>query len=303
MFKLSDLKSLVSLLGAMALVSCGPKSTHTYQWNSDLNGIMNGQEVREKEPILASIVGLYNVKAQYICTGSLIAENIVMTAAHCIEGRPSDMRVVFGPNIDEMMSSRELDVKNAHVLIVTDFKANTKWNPNADDTSLGDRGDIALVKFKGPLPTGFKPATFLQDPSFLQRGTLVTVAGYGVNSVETRSIDPKKYRNLEQAIADGEVICDYNQSNCMEVEMSGDGILRQTKAPISVVVESEVMLDETKAGTCSGDSGGPAYIEKDGQYFLFGVTSRGTAFCNDSGVYTNSLAYAGWIAETIPNLK
>jgi secreted trypsin-like serine protease len=68
-------------------------------------------------------------------------------------------------------------------------------------------------------------------------------------------------------------------------------------------MKTELMLDERKAGTCSGDSGGPAYIEKDGQFYLFGITSRGTYFCDDSGVYTNALSYTKWIQDTMGSLK
>jgi secreted trypsin-like serine protease len=115
------------------------------------------------------------------------------------------------------------------------------------------------------------------DKSLLKRGTLVTVAGYGVSHVELEEMNPKKLspEKLAEAIDNGEVTCDGKYNNCYEIVMTGDGKLRQGKAPISSVQETEVRLDETKAGTCSGDSGGPAYIEKDGVNYLFGITSRG----------------------------
>jgi secreted trypsin-like serine protease len=87
--------------------------------------------------------------------------------------------------------------------------------------------------------------------------------------------------------------------NCFEIETDGDGILRQTTAPISSLYETEIRLDERKAGTCSGDSGGPAFIKQNGEYYLFGVTSRGSVLCNDVGVYTNALHFRPWIARVI----
>jgi hypothetical protein len=164
------------------------------------------------------------------------------------------------------------------------------------------------MKFKGTVPAGFKTATFLPANTEFKRGDMITVAGYGVDDVDTsKQIDPKKYKgDLEEAIAAGEVICDGNNgkyTNCFEVEMNGDGILRVTEAPISFVLETEIRLDERKAGTCSGDSGGPAFLKKNNEYFLMGVTSRGSALCNEVGVYTNALYYKTWIDQTIPTLK
>lgn len=266
------------------------------------NGIMKGKAVQNGEPLASSIVGIYNVKERAVCTGSLIADDIVMTAAHCMGGRASDLRIIFWNDIDEMMAAHEPDVKAAHVFTATDYKANSIWNPN-DFEKTQDRGDIALVKFRGKIPEGYKPATFLADGADLVRGNLVTVAGYGVDTVETTPVNAKKYKNLENAIENGEVFCDDQQSSCFEINMSGDGILRHVQAPISMVVATEVFLDEKNGGTCSGDSGGPAYIEKNGQYYLFGITSRGTAFCDDAGVYTNALTYKQWIQDTIKTLK
>ncbi len=295
MFRLLFAASLV------ALVSCTPKRSGLVE-NSPSASIINGQDVKEGAPITSSVVALLDTKENYLCTGSLIAPNIILTAAHCMPNRASDLKVIFANDVDDVTNSLEPDVRQAHVLSVTDFKANPKYKPNSGIQV--DTGDIALVKFKGQPPEGYKPATFLPDQKVLQRGAMVTVAGYGVNHVETTVIDPKKYRgNIDDAIDSGEVVCDEPKRNCMSVEMTGDGILRQGQAPISSVQETEVRLDERKAGTCSGDSGGPAYIETNGQFFLFGITSRGSALCDSTGVYTNALEYKQWIVDTIKVLR
>lgn len=291
-----------SILGSMALTSCSPKLNSLLQGFESLD-IMNGKEVMVGDTIASSIVGIYNVKEKYICTGSLIAQNIVMTAAHCVSGRPSELRIVFGNDLDEMINAREIDIREQHLMIGTDYKVSKKWDPSKIEFSE-DAGDIALIKFKGSIPEGYKPATFLNDSSDIKVGQLVTLAGYGVSTIDSTMIDPSKYKNLDEAIADGEVYCDDdNKKKCSAIEMSGDGILRQTQAPIASIQETEVTLDERKSGTCSGDSGGPAYIEKNGQFYIFGVTSRGSFLCNDNGIYTNALTYTKWIEDTIKILR
>jgi secreted trypsin-like serine protease len=51
--------------------------------------------------------------------------------------------------------------------------------------------------------------------------------------------------------------------------------------------------------SCNGDSGGPAYVKADGNWFLAGATSRATAStfrpCGDGGIYTRVGAFEEWI--------
>jgi secreted trypsin-like serine protease len=52
--------------------------------------------------------------------------------------------------------------------------------------------------------------------------------------------------------------------------------------------------------SCTGDSGGPAYVDVGGAWHLAGATSRGTGAvpgrqCGDGGIYTRIEAYREWI--------
>lgn len=296
--------SLVILISLVALISCSPEQTKK-DAKILSTSIMNGKSVDEKDSLASSVVGIYNTKEKFICTGSLITSNIVLTAAHCMPKRASDVKIVFATNIDYIMNTREMDILQEHALTATDFRVSPSWDPKNETVEI-DTGDIAIIKFKGTVPAGYKPATFLPNKDDLKVGTMVTLAGYGVDSVEMTEIDPKKYRKLEEAIEFGDVFCSgdwKNYGTCFEIERSGDGELRTTTAPISILYETEVRLNEKQAGTCNGDSGGPAYLLKDGVYYLFGVTSRGSELCNEVGVYTNALAWKTWIDETIKTLN
>lgn len=298
------MRQILVVLTLTALASCAPKSNDTARVIN--SSIMNGSVVKEGESISSSIVGIFNSKFNAICTGSLIAPNVVLTAAHCAPDRASDLKIIFSNDIDYVLNSREPDIQAEFVLSATDFKVSKTWDPNNETVEI-DTGDIALIKFRGTIPAGFKPATMLLDDSKLKRGDMITVAGFGVDTVTTTPIDPKKVKDIDEAIAYGEIICDENQQgkkfNCMKVESTGEGLLRVTEAPIASIQETEFRLDEKKAGTCNGDSGGPAYVKVNGQLFLLGVTSRGSELCNDTGVYTNAVFYKTWINDTMKILK
>lgn len=49
------------------------------------------------------------------------------------------------------------------------------------------------------------------------------------------------------------------------------------------------------AGPCSGDSGGPAFLQRDGVPYVAGVTSFGDAYCQIYGVSTRTDAFGQWI--------
>ena len=291
-------------IALLTITSCGEKTNMGLKKLS-LGYIINGSEVPEKSPLTTSIVGVYDKKNQSICTGSLIASNIVLTAAHCVTKKTQDLKVIFSNNIDDAINIREQDVYLELVRSVSAVQFGPTWDPN-DETKEDDTGDIALIKFKGDLPLNYKPAKFLNDATLLKKDQMVVLAGYGVSNVDLKSIDPKTYKKIDQAIEYGEVICSgdrkQNYGQCFEVETTGDGLLRVTKAPIASLTETEVRLNETKAGTCSGDSGGPAYLEINNELFLFGITSRGSELCNEVGVYTNALFYLPWINNTIKTM-
>jgi len=292
------------VLAFVSIVACAPK-TSTESAKTIHSSIINGTDVKTNDVLAKHVVAVFNVKNNSICSGALIETNLVLTAAHCLSEKASHIKIIFNEDADYVLYAREPDIKQELMLSGIQFKVGPKWNPATEPEF--DIGDIAIVKFKGNHPAAYSPVKILTDATLLKVGMPVTLAGFGVNTVKTASVDPKTFPKLDEAISYGEVVCEEDnsgkKSNCLSVETEGDGILRTTEAPISEFKETEVVLDESKSGTCSGDSGGPAFIKNNGELLLFGVTSRGGALCNDIGVYTNVLAYQSWISETVKLLK
>lgn len=172
--KNSFIKSTAVLLtGAalsLALVACGPHPSAEDQSRLQGFGIVHGKSVKSTDELAQFVVALVaeNQEGQALCTGTLISENVVLTAAHCVEGQPEKLVVVFGPRVQ---SAKAENMRN-----VDTYVQNPKWG-HADEEG---QGDLALVHFEGDLPSGFAPVRLAKKSLKLPQGTDVVMIGYGV---------------------------------------------------------------------------------------------------------------------------
>lgn len=244
---------------SLALVGCAnPKNTGGNLQSDAVSGIIGGTDATGNEDFSHSTVAVYDVGRGALCTGSLIQANIVVTAAHCVSGAVSDLRIVFGT-----------DLHSSNIIVRAVEKAVTSpdWAAHQNDDT--NTGDIALIKMTGTLPPGFKPVSILSDVSALVNGGTILLEGYG--------------------LSDG-------------VAQTGAGTLRYVETQIkdAAFSRSEVLMDQTHGkGACHGDSGGPAFVKVNGQYMLFGVTSRGVDDaandCTRYSAYTNIPSWKTWV--------
>jgi Trypsin len=91
------------------------------------------------------------------CTGVVLAQDIVLTAAHCMEAGSLRVYLSFSPVV-------LIDVTHAvpHPL----YNASQRGSP-----------DLAILKLARPLPDGFRPAFI--DPRLPNEGADLIIAGYG----------------------------------------------------------------------------------------------------------------------------
>ena len=292
------------------ITGCAPGKVpiSTLGFNTTLSShIIGGKFVPEHSSIAASTVGIYDHKNNFTCTATLLTETIAITAAHCIESNTAaDIQVIFALELSATLATNKSTVNNSLIKSATAVKVHPLWT--GDFNRSKDWCDLALVQFSGSLPNGYKPATWLPDKADLTAGTKVIVAGYGATEAKITQIYEKKFPNLEKAIASEEIVCDENFENekrhCYRVEFLGDDDLKMTDVLIESQSLSEIRLDESHGhGTCVGDSGGPAFIEKKGIYYYFGITSRGSNACDGYGIYTNAVHFKSWIDENIKLLS
>jgi secreted trypsin-like serine protease len=156
------------------LVACSPQNISTNSGLAD-PAILGGRDVAPGEALAQSVVILFNRANSATCTASLLNNQFVLTAAHCVTGADSkDLYLIFDIKMQKTSPYR-------HVVA---FKEAPHYSLQA--TRPKNRYDLAVVRFAGGVPAGFSGAKFLPNSSLLKDAADVTVAGYGVTDNTTR---------------------------------------------------------------------------------------------------------------------
>jgi len=271
---LKSLKVVSSIAVLISLAACSNNSQKSEGGAQSASGqnIVGGTDVEAKDIVASSTIGLvFQVRGpqgsgEAICTGTLVAENVILTAAHCLVGAVRGY-AVFTADITKATEAE------ARPIILADV------HPNYRHTARYNRADVALVKFKGDLPAGYKVAE-LGGAELVKDGAKVILAGYGASSMT-------------------------------EGQSDGSAVLRKTAVLLtkSDISDFEMFFDQHEgSGACHGDSGGPAYVKKGKKLYLIGITStsatlEGGATCLEGSLYEKVPVFADYITETVTKLQ
>ncbi len=303
--------SLITVALVILSVGCTPTEKNNTISSTSASSIIGGTDVPEGASLQKSIVAIYDMKKGALCSGSLLENNIVLTAAHCIGANPQDHLIVFSADLTSVFQGQDKNLILQKVRRGVKTLVNPNWGKN--NQSAGQAwGDTALIKFQGNVPAGFKPATILASSTGLAAGTTITVAGYGVNSDVLTEVNKADLPDFKQRQAKGEVFCEQSQDakteKCYTEKLSGEGHLRTTELKVADYYnDTEIIFDQQHGqASCEGDSGGPAYVRQaNGEYNLFGVTSRGTRGCNGYVLYSDiaSTKLNAWLRDAMSQLN
>ncbi|WP_168801532.1 serine protease [Glycomyces buryatensis] len=185
------------------------------------------------------------------CGGSLIAEDVVLTAAHCTEGSAAADVVIRHGSVD-ITSTETYEV--ADVMVADGFDGSTMVN------------DWSLITLAEPIP-GAEPIALntedTEDFSTLQ------VSGWGTTSSGGAASD-------ELLFVDVPYITDADCGGAYGAEFDADTMLCAGD------------LESGGVDSCQGDSGGPL-MDTTGEPVLVGIVSwgYGCADAGNPGVYSN----------------
>lgn len=265
-----------------------------------------------------------------LCTGTVVASNLILTAGHCFDEvdktAASPGRIVFASTYVGANISNAVDIGcwQRHSSYTTCDTASPSFNCILND--------IAWVTFSGNASTyGYSPVNLLGNPSGITRTEEKLFAGFGKLNEQVPG-DGSKYcvsthGNTDYAGLNGgdylpsSAVTSFNSSTSANAYQNYLTVIGPITGVSPGTGSTNSPANNFAKGTCSGDSGGPVYINRGGSWLLAALTqgsnnvlspkptdtappythfnSSNSAGCQYGyGVYTTVGNYINWIQTT-----
>jgi len=238
------------------------------------NKIVGGTKVKSAEvyPWMARLV----YRSRTFCGATLVSENWVVSAAHCMLYPSSSLQVVLG-DLVESKSDGEVT------------KGVSTWTKHSGWSTVTKVNDIAVLKLSSPVTFSKTIRPICLPCSYANNdmtGDTLTLAGWGTDS---ESGDMQDHLMAVSVPIISNAVC-------------GPIYVRRVWWWTESIIKDTSLCAAENAGgkdSCSGDSGGPGIWVNGGISYLAGITSygNGCARAGYPGVYTRVSKYVKWLEE------
>ena len=211
-------------------------------------------------------------------TGTLVAPNKVLTAAHVVANDDANEGAigVIRPEIYTEGFKLGSDVSSpTHHVTVSEIQIHPSW---LNGNEFRRAYDVAILTLSSSI-TDVEPMSVSSDNPIGQLGTLVGYGGHGVGTTVDLS-NEASYDNVRRAAKN---MIDYLEPlNSSQTEIAGtlqvdfDSPTGDKNTLQTIYGHSSDATPVALEGIIApGDSGGPLFVETNGQYRIVGITSSG----------------------------
>lgn len=239
-------------------------------WSAPSHAVIGGERMRKSMFLTRYVVAITykdDKGVDRICAGGIIGPQIVVTAAHCVPGDRSSMRVVVNDSQSHDDAIAVLPVVAARIHPLYEQSIRHFYNAY----------DLAVIKTRDPLPARSRHLQLAHQNYPISQIPTVYVIGYGITGFDKKG------------------------------QMKNPGTLNSAAVErLDEDDEKFVRLDQRHGtGACVGDSGGPMVVANANGYIVMAVASTvfnekdasQTSLCSGNSTYVSVAYFKHWIMK------